>query len=61
MYGAFHPKSDVDRLYLARAKGGRGLINCEGCVSSEENSVGLYVKNSEEDLLRGVKATDFIE
>ena len=61
MYGVFHPKSDVDRLYLAWAKGGRGLISCEGCVRSEENSLGLYVKNSEEDLLRGVKATDVIE
>ena len=37
MYGAFHPKSDVDRLYLPRAMGGRGLISCEGCITSEEN------------------------
>ena len=26
MYGAFHTKSDVDRLYLARVQGGHGLI-----------------------------------
>ena len=25
LYGALHPKSDVDRLYLPRSKGGRGL------------------------------------
>ena len=35
MYGAFHPKSDVDRLYLPRAMGGRGLISWEGCVTSK--------------------------
>ena len=28
LYGALHPKSDVDRVYLARQKGGRGLISC---------------------------------
>jgi len=26
MYKIFHPKSDVDRLYLGRHEGGRGLI-----------------------------------
>ena len=29
MYGAFHPKSDVDRLYLKRKHGSRGLISIE--------------------------------
>lgn len=46
---------------MARAKGGRGLSSCEGCVRSEGNSLGWYVKNSEEGLLGGVKATDVIE
>ena len=27
MHGALHPKSDVDRLYLQKQKGGRGLIS----------------------------------
>jgi len=35
IYGAFHPKSDVDRLYLKRHEGGRGLIGIEHCVSGE--------------------------
>ena len=26
MYGAHHPKADVDRMYLRRAEGGGGLI-----------------------------------
>ena len=37
MYGALHPKSDIDRLYLKRKHGGRGLISNETCVRSEEN------------------------
>ena len=32
MYGALHPKSDVDRLYIPRKEGGRGLISIEDCV-----------------------------
>ena len=29
IYGALHPKSDVDRLYVPRKEGGRGLISIE--------------------------------
>ena len=32
MYGAQHPKADVDRLCLKRCDGGRGLIGVEDCV-----------------------------
>ena len=60
MNGAFHPKSDVGRLYVSRVNGGRGLISCERCVRSEENSLGWYVKNSLEVLLQGVRATSVI-
>ena len=52
MYGALHPKSDVDRIYLSRKRGGRGLIGCEGCVKSEINGLGWYMRSSGE-LLRG--------
>ena len=61
MYGAFHPKSDIHRLYLQREKGERGLISCEGCISAEENSLGWYVKNSVEPLLQQVAKTNVIE
>ena len=60
MYGAFHPKSDADRLYLKRKHGGRGLISVESCVRSEENNLGLYVRDSDEMLLRGVKKVGII-
>ena len=32
IYGALHPKSDVDTLYISRKEGGRGLISIEDCV-----------------------------
>ena len=43
MYGAVHPKSDIDRLYLKRKHGQRGLFSIEMCVKSEENNLGLYM------------------
>ena len=61
MHGAFHPKSDVDRLYLKRHEGGRGLISIEHCVRGEENSLSLYVMNSAEKLIQGVRASGTIE
>ena len=60
MYGALHPKSDVDRLYITRKEGGRGLMSVEHCVREEENSLGFYVVNSEENLIRGVSAAKTI-
>ncbi|XP_065069753.1 uncharacterized protein LOC135694801 [Rhopilema esculentum] len=54
IYGAFHPKSDVDRLNMKRKEGGRGLSNMELVVKREEKNLGQYVLNSREQLLRGV-------
>ena len=51
----FHPKSDVDRLYVTRSKGGRGLIGCKSCVITEENSLGWYLMNHSEPLLIAVR------
>ena len=60
MYGALHPKHDVDRLYIKRKERGRGLMGVEHCVRDEENSLGFYVANSEENLIRGVAASETI-
>ena len=60
MYGGLHPKSDVDRLYMKRKEGGRGFISVERCIREEENSLGFYVTNSEENLIRGVSAAETI-
>ena len=60
MYGALHPNSDVDRLYTKRKERGRSLTNVKRCVEEEKNSLGFYVSNSEENLIRGVAAAETI-
>ena len=61
MYGMLHPKSDVDRIYVSRKEGGRGLIGCEMCIKAEENNLGWYIRNSVEILLKQVKQCKVIE
>ena len=60
MYGMLPTKSDVDRLYVKRKEGSRGLISVERCIREEENSLGFYVANSEKSLIRGVSAAETI-
>ena len=60
MYGGLHPKSDVVRLYVKRKEGGRGLVSVERCIRGEENSLGFYVANSEENFIRGVSTAETI-
>ena len=50
----------IDYIYKGK-KGERGLINCKGCISAEENSLGWYVKNCVESLLQQVSKTNVIE
>ena len=47
IYGALHPKSDVDRLYIARKEGGRGLISIDDCVELAIRCLELYVHQSD--------------
>ena len=51
MHGAFQIKSSVDRLYLKRKDGGRGLISITDCVRMEEENLVRYVAASEEWML----------
>ena len=60
MYLGLHPKSNVDRLYVKRKEGGRALISVERCIREEENSLGFYVANSEENLIRRVSTAETI-
>ena len=44
MYGAKHPKADVDRLYLEKCEGGRDLIGLEDCMEVEAHSLEKYLE-----------------
>ena len=55
MYGALHPTSDVDRLYIPRKEGGRGLIFVEDCVELAIRGLGVYVHGSEERLIQAAR------
>ena len=46
MYGAHHPTADVDRLYMKKADGGRGLTVVEDCVRMEVDSLEKYLSTS---------------
>ena len=60
MYRGLHPKSDVDRLYVKRKEGRRGLIRVKQCIREEENSLGFYAANSGENIIRGVSVAETI-
>ena len=50
-----HPKSDVDRLYIHRKDGGRGLIAIEDCVELAVRGLEVYIYGSEERLLHAAR------
>ena len=50
IYRALYAKSDVDRLYIPRKEGGRGLISIEDCVELAIRGLEVYVHRSEERL-----------
>ena len=51
MNGIFHKTGNVDRLYMKRNEGGRGLMSVEDCVRAEEKDVERYVRASIEELM----------
>ena len=56
MYGGAHPKADVDRLYLRRKVGGRGLISVAKCVELERLNLDQYLSNSKEEVFMFISA-----
>ena len=55
IYGTLHPKSDVDRLYIPRKEGGRGLISIEDCVEFAIRGLEVYVHGSEKRLMQAAR------
>ena len=47
--------SDVDRFYIPRKDGGRGLIAFKDCVEFAVRGLEVYVHGNEERLLQGTR------
>ena len=58
MYKIRYPKSDVDRLYLPRTEGGRGLIQPEPSYKSTTIGLDKYLQKTQDTLLHFVKDHD---
>jgi hypothetical protein len=50
MYKMHHPKADIDRLYVKKKEGGRGLVQVEATYKAEINNIAEYLNtNYKED------------
>jgi len=43
MYKMHHPKADIDRLYVKRKEGGRGLVQVEAAYKAEIINIAEYL------------------
>ena len=55
LYKAQHSHADIDRLYVSRKKGGRGLQSVANVVSIEKHSLSVYVSKSTEPIMAKVR------
>jgi hypothetical protein len=60
IHGQHHPKEEVDRLYVPRKQGGRGLINFEEVYTAELTKLVEYLESKEDPLLHIVRAHQHI-
>ena len=49
MHKVLHPRDDVDRLYVPRKEGGRGLTSIKYCVEASIQRLEDYIQNEGED------------
>jgi len=56
LHHVFSMNSDIDRLYVPRSQGGRGLCSVADAIEGECRSLGLYVEKSSQPLLKAVHA-----
>ena len=55
MYGAWHPKLDVDRSYIPRKEERRVLISIEDCDELAIRGLEVYVHEIEERLIQAAR------
>ena len=58
---ALHPQSDVDRLFLPRQTGGRGLLQVKQTVEEEKRALNDYIKNRTENYLKEVTKEEILK
>jgi len=46
VYKTHHPKADIDRLYVKRKEGGRGLLQIEAAYEAEIINIAEYLNTS---------------
>ena len=55
MHKALHPRDDVDRLYVSRNAGGRGLASIEDSVHASIQRLEDYIEKHEEGLITAIR------
>ena len=55
MHNALHPKDDVDRIYVSRKEGGRGLACIEDSVDASIQRLEDYMEKHEQVLITAIK------
>ena len=55
MHKAFHPRDDVDRLYVSRKEGGRGLARTEDSVDTSIQRLEDYIEKHERVLIIAIR------
>ena len=52
---ALHPRDDVDRLYVSRKEGGRGLASIEDSVDTSIQRLEDYIEKHERGLITAIR------
>ena len=55
MLKALHPRNDVDRLYVSRKEGGRGLTSIEDSVDASIQRLEDYMEKHERGLITAIR------
>ena len=55
MHKALHPRDDVDRLYILRKEGGRGLASIEDSVDTSIQRLEDYIEKHERRLITAIR------
>ena len=60
IHRAFNMNGDVDRLYVKRKDGGKGLLQIEQVIREEECAVSDYIKETQSDWLMKVASREHV-